>query len=84
MAVRSKICITNRASLPFVADFSNNNRIEAVHKPTEPKAPYSVDEPIVKTKEQVRVHARIGIPIVFCIPLGSLSDRSAVRSRVSV
>ena len=33
-------------------DFSNNNRIETVHKPTEAKPPYPVDEPIVKTKEQ--------------------------------
>ncbi|XP_053977281.1 syndecan isoform X2 [Hylaeus anthracinus] len=37
-------------------DFSNNNRIDPVpNRPTEPGAPYSVDEPIVKTKEQTIV-----------------------------
>ena len=33
-------------------DFSKNNRIETVHKATEAKSPYSVDETIVRTKEQ--------------------------------
>ncbi|XP_012153469.1 syndecan [Megachile rotundata] len=37
-------------------DFNNNNRIESTpNKPTEPKAPYFVDEPSVKTKEQTNV-----------------------------
>lgn len=42
--------------LLFVIDFSNNNRIEPVpNRPTEPKAPFPVDEPSVKTKEEVRL-----------------------------
>ncbi|CAK9808342.1 Sdc [Anthophora quadrimaculata] len=37
-------------------DFNNNNRIEPpLNRPPEPKAPYSVDEPSVKTKEQTIV-----------------------------
>ncbi|XP_015434841.1 PREDICTED: syndecan [Dufourea novaeangliae] len=37
-------------------EFNNNNRIESVpNRPTEPEAPYSVDEPVVKTKEETIV-----------------------------
>ncbi|XP_076631633.1 syndecan [Colletes latitarsis] len=60
-------------------DFSNNNRIDPVHnRPTEPEAPYSVDEPSVKTKEQTIVETvnRPDIEVDVIVPSGVEDDHS--------
>ncbi|CAK9824358.1 Sdc [Anthophora retusa] len=60
-------------------DFNNNNRIEPpLNRPPEPKAPYSVDEPSVKTKEQTIVETvnRLDNEVDVIEPLDVEDDHS--------